>query len=342
MSVPPHQSLRTTSAHASCSTRPFRPSRCASTLLVGFVAAASSIGAMASPSWSDPIVVAQAAPQTVSPASGSGAGQSGAAVNSVETILDDMRLRNDGPIAGVPQTPGWSSGPGQVVMGADPRGSATPWWWTPYDRSLKSANWWRAFVPWMVVFDGVDNRASNTRVEMRALRAYVRSRATGRWTSVVEGSVEGSVYPRDLRGVSDRTAAIASMSDGVRSLKPPRDGFFHGWTCCGKIEFDPTDVAAVHVTMEARLAVDDAARGDDRDAAFYMIHVGADYYPTATTPISAFAPTGYNPGVGMSRAKRIRNDWQPISFTTVNVGETQANGSAMSEQELRAAPPPMR
>ena len=102
------------------------------------------------------------------------------------------------------------------------------------------------------------------------------------------------------------------------------------------------DVGAVHVTLEARLTVDDPSRRDDRERALYLIHVGADYYPEKNVDVSAFAPMGFNPGVGVSRAKRVRSDWQSFSFTTVNVGSVEANGSAMNEAELRADPPPMR
>jgi hypothetical protein len=266
---------------------------------------------------------------------------SGAATNSIDTILDDMRLMNDAPLAGVPGSVGWPVGPGQVVMGADPRGTATPWWWAPSNRALKSTAWWNAFVPWLVVFDGVGNGASNTRVEMRGLRAYVRSKRTGRWTEVATGRVDGARFAKHLQGERHGAVDLRTDADGTSSFRPDHSGAFHGWVDGGKFRIDAPDVGAVHVTVEARLAIHDSRRPDDRDRALYLLHVGADYYPDTNVDVSAFAPMGFNPGVGVSRAKRVGTDWQAFSFTTVNVGAVEANGSATSEAELRADPPPM-
>jgi hypothetical protein len=262
-------------------------------------------------------------------------------VNSVDTIVSDMRKMNDMPLAGAPPGPGWATGPGHVTMGNRPRGSATPSYWQPHNRAFKSDDWWRVLLPWMVIFDGVGNDASNTRVEFRDLKAWYKSRKTGRWIPISQGPVEGANYPKHLAGTRTVPPNQRTEPGGTVSVRPPGgDVAFHGW-CCGARSIDPPDVAAVHVTLQARLIVDDPARPDDRDRAKYLVKVGADYYPTATTKIAEFAPTGYNPAVGMSRFKLITRDWQSISMTTIDVGVEDPRGGSITEAELRAAPPPL-
>jgi hypothetical protein len=259
-------------------------------------------------------------------------------VNSLDTIVDDMRLVNDAPLAGVPAGPGWAVGPGYVIMGNNPRGSGTPSWWQPADTTYKSDAYWNVILPWIVLFDGVGNAATNTRVEMRDLQVYAKSRASGAWSRIQDPSnVVGELYPKHLQG--DVTSTPDQQVNGnVTSVRPPGgDLLFHGWGTMRDI--DAPDVKAIFVTMQARLAVG-ANGSDDRAAAKYLIHVGADYYPTAGTRVSAFTPSSYLPGVGVSRAKLVTNEWRAFNFSTLDVAKQDPGGS-ISEAELRAAPPPL-
>lgn len=264
-----------------------------------------------------------------------------ASVNSVDTIVADMRRMNDVALAGAPPGPGWATGPGHVIMGNRPRGSATPSWWQPTNRAFKSDDWWRALLPWMVIFDGVGNGATNTRVELRDLKAWYKSRKTGKWILISQGAIDGENYPKHLSGTQTVPANRRNEPNGTVSVRPAGGNVaFHGW-CCGGRPIDPPDIAAIHVTTQARLIVDDPGKPDDRDRAKFLVQVGADYYPTATTKIAEFAPTGYNPGIGASRFKLMTRDWQAISMTTIDVGVEDPRGGAMTEAELRAAPPPL-
>ncbi|HYF59409.1 MAG TPA: hypothetical protein VEA81_10680, partial [Burkholderiaceae bacterium] len=121
---------------------------------------------------------------------------------------------------------------------------------------------------------------------------------------------------------------------------PGGDAVFHGW-CCGRTPIDGADVGAVFVTLQARLVRDSPSRPDDRDRARYLLHVGADYYPDRDTTVAAFAPTGYNPGVGLSRAKRVTSQWQAFNFATIDAGVVTTPGTTISVRALRAAPPPL-
>jgi hypothetical protein len=262
-------------------------------------------------------------------------------INSVDTIVDDMKRRNDLVLAGVPSSRGYSSGPGFVVMGNDPRGRRTPKWWNPADARFKGGTYWTHIVPWMAIFDGVGNAATNTRVEMRNMKAYYKSRSSGQWVLLSQGRIEGENYPKGLNAVVAGRPDIVPVGSGIVSVRPPNgDLHFHGW-CCGRALPDPADIAAIHVTLQARLAVHDASRPDDRPAARYLVQVGGDYYPDASLNLKAFAPDQWNPGIGLSRSKLVGNAWQAYSFTTIDVGVQDPGGAAITEAELRRAPPPL-
>jgi hypothetical protein len=253
-----------------------------------------------------------------------------------------MSRVNDMALAGVPSGPGWTTGPGHVVMGNDPRGSRTPNWWTPANRRYKGKDYWTTVLPWFVVFDGVGHDASNTRVHIRNLRVFVKRRSDGQWTLVGSSAqVSGELYPKHLQGDATRKPDERSESDGSTSVKAPGGNLaYHGW-CCGKLTIDAPDVAAVFVTLQARLIPDRSERPDDRQQARLLIQIGADYYPDRNTPVSAFAPASYNPGVGVSRAKRVTDTWSAFNFATIDVGVQDPGGAAISVAEFRSAPPPL-
>ena len=115
---------------------------------------------------------------------------------------------------------------------------------------------------------------------------------------------------------------------------------FHGWSS-GFSRIDGPDIGAVFLTLQARLVKDKDSGTDDRDRAKYLIHVGGDYYPETSTRASDLAPAYYFPGIGLSRAKLVNNNWQAFSFSTINVGVEDPGGATLTEAELRANPPPL-
>lgn len=266
-------------------------------------------------------------------------GPNGPTLNSVQTIESDMRALNDLPLAGVAPGPGWVTGPGHVVMGNDPRGSRTPAWWQPADPRYKSDAWWTVLVPWLVVFDGVGHDAPNTRVQVRAMKVHVLSRRSGRWVTLpASPGLQGALYGKSLQGSAMGAADLRQQSDGSTLIVVPGgDRLFHGW-CCGRLTIDAPDLAAVVITLQARLV---ANGPDDRDRARLLLQVGGDYYPATVTDVNAFAPARYNPGIGLSRAKRLTPDWQAFNFATIDAGVQDPGGASISVAALRALPPPL-
>jgi hypothetical protein len=205
----------------------------------------------------------------------------------------------------------------------------------------KSDAHWNAILPWFVVFDGVGHDASNTRVQVRNLKLYMKSKSSGTW-NLLEAStgVGGELYPKSLQGMDTSQPDTRTEEDGSTSIMPPGGNMvFHGWSG-GFSAIDGSDVAGVFLTLQARLVKDDEAGVDDRAAAKYLLHVGGDYYPDTSTRASDLAPAYYFPGIGVSRAKMVTNDWQAFNFSTINVGASDT-GATLTEEELRAAPPPI-
>ena len=265
-----------------------------------------------------------------------------APLNSVDTIVGDMKLMNDTQLAGIPGNYGWSKGPGYVMMGNTPRGTNTPSWWHVDNKQFKSDAWWNAVLPWFVIFDGASNHASNTRVQVRDMKIYMKSKKSGTWKLLNHSAgVGGENYPKSLQGNNVSTPDTRDEADGSTSIRPPGGSMvFHGWGG-GFSQIEGSDVAAMFMTLQARLVKDNAGGKDDRSSAKYLIHVGGDYYPDSSTRVSDLAPAYYFPGIGVSRAKLVSNEWQAFNFATIDTG-VQDPGGGLSEAELRSNPPPLQ
>ena len=299
--------------------------------IVNFTAPAVKVVASASAARPAPAPVSAPAPLAQQ--------NRGGTVNSVQEIINDMKLYNEGELAGVDKGNGWASGPGYVIMGNIPRGTNTPSYWRPANTHFKSSATWNAVIPWLVVFDGVGNGATNTRVQMRNIKLYMKRKSTNRWEVIINQPISGEDYPKSLQGDQTTRADIRYEADGSRSLKPNgRNRVFHGWG--SPINFDAWDLKALVTTVQARLVVDNPARPDDRSRAKFLIHVGADYYPETSTRVAATAPAYYFPGVGVSRAKYVHNEWRAFNFSTIDAGKPEPGGS-ISTQELINNPPPL-
>lgn len=256
--------------------------------------------------------------------------------NSVDTIVADMSRTNDATLKGVNPNYGWARGPGYNYMGNDPRWVNTPNWWKSSNPNYYTSGYWPFILPWLVMFEGDGNGSSNSRIQVRNLKLYIKSKSTGAWNLVSSANDFGgyacpqssSYYacngPQDMR----------AEADGGMSVRAIAGYNFHGWFG-GRKAISGGDIAAVHVTMQARVIVNNAAQADDRSKAQYLMHVGADYYPidgTAGTIV---------PAVAISRAKQLSTSWQSISMATLTDAGIQEPGGGISTSELRASPPPL-
>ncbi|MEO6270105.1 MAG: hypothetical protein ABIP08_07360, partial [Lautropia sp.] len=111
---------------------------------------------------------AAAGATTTASASSAAAGDAtttGRTADFVDTMISDMRELNDHPLKDVNPVYGFSRGPGYVINGNNSGGS-------------------NFMLPWFVQFEGAGNGASNSRVQIRNLRVFVKSRSTGAWATL--------------------------------------------------------------------------------------------------------------------------------------------------------------
>ena len=265
-------------------------------------------------------------------------------INSIPTIISDMALKNDAVLAGYEnRTSGWYVGPGYVVMGNEPLSTNTPAWYKSRWNGLPQQEA-KAILPWVVIFDGVGNKATNTRIQIKNISISMLVCSTKQWVVVSEKSIpsgydydKATLYsfyiPGDERLSKDGTALDIKPALGTGYT-------WHGWGNMNRIPVPRTEICGWLTTMKARLVVDNPANPDDRVAAQYLIHVGADYYPDLGT---SWFVSGYNPGVGVSRAKLVKNEWQAfnmITLTDVGIQDVPVV-RGITSKELVIYPPPL-
>lgn len=236
-------------------------------------------------------------------------GSSGcASVNSTETIIADMTLPHERRPHGVPASFDWGRGP-RIGMGNDPKG-------------------FRALIAWGQVYEAAEgNPATNTRVHVRALQLYVRSRRTGEWRRVQgPGEIEGSAFTEDFGGNATGPPDVRRERGGGVSVTAGEGYGFHFWSGAGRVEIEPDDVGGVFATCQARLILDDPAGEDDRGRARYVFSVGADYWTTLAAEWDEWRTNG---DVGIGRFKAVTVEWQAFNMTS------------LSPDQVREDPPPL-
>jgi hypothetical protein len=276
---------------------------------------------------------------TTTTATGGTTTTASATVNSIETIIDDMRLPNDLVLRGYEQQKvGWYVGPGNNQLGNDPRTSNSPDWFKNAYPWLINDTYMNRLLPWAVIFDGVGHSATNTRVQLRNMVAYYKSRATGQWVSIGESAgLDGYSTPKSNLFNGSIAEDKRTNADGSVEIKPPSDINFawHGWWQKGRAPIPGSDIAALYVSLQARLVVDNPALPDDRAAARLLVWAGSDYYGESSWTVP-------NPGAASSRIKRVTNSWQAFSATTLTDVGAQEPGGGITSAQLRAAPPPIK
>lgn len=270
------------------------------------------------------------------------------------SVMDDIKAdmqSNEASLLNAPAGPGWSKG-AAIVMGGAPRGDANPWWWKPADPALKSSTPWNAITPWFVIYPGTTNAATNVRVKISGITLYVLEKSTNKWKKIGTGMGNptwASNYVFEfLTPMSNPTPRIEP--DGTLSYKlNANSNPIHGGTL--KVAITGSDIAAVFARITSELILDNPAGVDDRAAAQILVSVGVDYYPTMTSIIADFAPTGYAPGAGLSRFGLVKTVPRVHYFATINPPGNRDNPRSVYEQnggvvaipvaQFEANPPPL-
>lgn len=242
---------------------------------------------------------------------------------SFDTILSDMSLPSEAQVIN-PQYD-WQKQP--TVTQYAPKGSILPSWW-PGNRP----EWCYAMLSWYTAFEAQGNAATNTRVHVRSLRAYLLSNATRQWTLAdLTTAPAGGLwkYPFNYAGDFSATGTRAESTGGY-SVKPAYPYFHHGYGKTYSIP-NPADIRAVYIAMDFRLVADDPKKVDDRSKARYVVDAGADYYPGQKQTWGV----GYAPGIGNGRYLLATSNWRTATLLVPN----KLLGATL--KELRMTPPPM-
>lgn len=230
--------------------------------------------------------------------------------SETQTLIDDMTQPHAAYPHGVPDNLHWSYGP------AIGYGNKPPQDWTAM------TTWGQVYAPYYQ--SGQQPR--NTRFQIRNLQSWYLSKRDNQWHRWQRSSnLNGANYREDFSGDVNITANIRREQEGISSTIPPNYNF-HFWVEDGRVTIDPTDVAGVWSSVEARLILDNPKRRDDRSKARMMMSVGADYWKSLTAQWDQWTTNG---DIAIGRFRFITNDWQQFHMHT------------LTEQQIRDNPPPI-
>jgi hypothetical protein len=215
-----------------------------------------------------------------------------------------MQGQNEGNPHGVPLSYDWALGP-VIEMGNNPDG-------------------WQAITSWGALYEAAEgNPATNTRVNIRNMQAYLLQKSSGKWLLLQNTSEPtGAAYIENFSGDANKPADVRTEADGTISATAGGGYNFHFYPE-NRASINPNDVGGIVVVVQARLIVADPSKPDDRNIARYLLGSGADYYPALTGSWPGNAD--HNPGVAIGKMKYVQSDWRSFSMTTMTQAQLQNN-----------------
>lgn len=230
--------------------------------------------------------------------------QSKKTINSIKTIVYDMTPPHEGKPHGVPTSFGWGSGP-RLNMANNPKG-------------------FKALIATGQLYESATgNHANNTRVQIKNIKAYVRSKQDGKWHLLQSSKkVEGAAYREDFAGDINKPADVRNEPDGSVSVKTSPGYNYHFWSANGRVSIDPNDIAGIFTTVQARLVLDRPRKIDDRPKARYLLSVSGDYWLNLTAKWDNW---NTNDDIGIGKFKYVTNKWQAFNMTTLSPKEILRN-----------------
>jgi hypothetical protein len=223
--------------------------------------------------------------------------------NSVEEIINDMVLPHEGSPSGVPTYYDWALKP-RTGMGNNPGN-------------------FKAFVTWGQVYVAAGgNPATNTRVQIRYLKAYLLSKKTGKWQLLqASPKADGAAFVEDFSNNTNKPADVRNEPDGGTSIRTG-DGYNYHFWARERAEIDPSDIDGIVTTAQARLILHDPNGPDDRSKARYLLSMGADYWSSLSAGWDAFKTNG---DAGIGRFKYVKQNWKSFNMTTATPAQLRQN-----------------
>lgn len=266
------------------------------------------------------------------------------AENDVENIISDMTGDHDTPLLNPPAGVSWATR-ASIVQGGIPRGNAIPSWWNPSDNSLKSSCYWNAVSPWGVFYPGESHKESNVRLEVDAIEVYllIRKDRGATWQRITSDNMKPSWASHYSHNLIDELETIPREEDGSFTYKVKYNvdtDFLPIHFGLDKTLIDGKNVLNIMVRMKAYFVADNPAISFRPEDVEYLIAVGADYYPSVYSKIEDFKPTGYNPGIGLSRFRLLSATPQWYHFVAIETSGQAAAAGTFTIDDLRRNPPP--
>lgn len=268
--------------------------------------------------------------------------------NVIDDIKADMLL-NEAKLLKAPENAGWSK-KANIVMGAVPRGDATPSWWQPSNKYYKSSAYWHGITPWFVIYPGTMHRASNVRVKISGIKLFVLRRSSDSWEQINTDTTDPVwqfhmpyVLSDTAKGkVNRRIESDGRISYKLNSGLNPIHGGVH------KYEIYGSDIKAVYAQLTSELILDNPDKIDDRAQAQLLLSIGADYYPDINLRVKDFAtPVNWIPAAAASRFGLVKRNPRIHHVATIdppgpiNTGSKITNThKTISIMEFEANPPP--
>lgn len=228
-------------------------------------------------------------------------------INSIATIIYDMQPPHEARPHGVPLSVSWATRP---RVGS------------------KNPKQFKAMTAWGQLYEAAQgNRATNTRVQIKNIKAYYLSKLDNKWHLLQSSTkVEGAAYREDFAGDINKPADIRDESDGSISVKAGNGYNYHFWPATGRATINPYDVRAMFTTVQARLVVDNPKKRDDRSQARYLLSMGGDYWLNLTARWNNWTT---NEDFGIGKFKYVTTKWQAFNLIT------------LPADQIRRYPPPI-
>ncbi len=209
-------------------------------------------------------------------------------VNTVDDVVNDMTGYHEGCLEGQPTGFSWNKQP-EADNPVPPSG---------YD----------AMTYWGVIYaDCAGNPATNTRVQVANIKAYVLLKSTNSWQLIQsQGSLAGCYYTEDWSS-NDCSFDIRNESVG-QSIKPKSNMAAHFYAGDARPTYNNSDVIGLFVTADARLIVDNPNLPDDTSIAKLLMDVGGDWWQSPS------APYPNNAQVGLGKFKYLTTTWRAFNM----------------------------
>jgi len=218
------------------------------------------------------------------------------AQNSINEIVNDMRLAHEGYPHGVPESLDWYWGPrlGRIIC---PPG-------------------WSAMTGWGQVYEWIQgNPAANTRVQLKDMETWYLSGTDFQWHLLQKDEIVfGRAYLEDFSGNTNKEADLRYEADGGISVTAGNGYNFHFWPSSARVNLPNDNMVGWFVTVQARLILANPDGTDDRKEARYLINMGADWWSSVN---AAWADYSTNTDIGISRFKFVTSEWNAFNLITV-------------------------